>query len=75
MANEPKCECDQDADVPDDEDFLKNFDPVLERPFMGHKKGECKCTHRLMRYLRKSGQIIWLCSMCYGTEPELPLNQ
>ena len=35
-----------------------------------HKKGECKGTHNIKKYLRK-GKELWLCSCCcFGSDLE-----
>lgn len=55
------CECDHDAVLKPEWEGM--YHPTLERPFVNHKPGECKCTNKLQQYER-GDRMVWLCSCC-----------
>lgn len=63
-----KCECGHIGSV--SEDRLHLYAPGVERPFVNHEPGKCRCTNDLKLY-RRDGKAVWLCSICniFGDTP------
>lgn len=57
-----RCECDEIGNVPVARLWM--YDEQVERPYVNHAPGECKCLNNLHKYRRSDGSVKWLCSNC-----------
>lgn len=63
-----KCECPYEG--VNDGTLNSLYHPTLEQLYRAHAPGQCECTNDLRRFRRRSGAILWLCSICTMTGDE-----